>query len=293
MGKATCRYGPGWKLGACALAAFLPSACVGYSPVGPNVGRTAMLYLPATRPGQPGTTLPYAISAGRQERSLAYLALQRAEVTPATAPAAVDAGQRCSDRQDCGSTSAHPEWLSASPAEVISSALTLAHDGDSVTRASLQKALVAGSHSAGSRPATGIRVESYDCRANWDRVPTDLLAAACHGRRAVQKVIIGGEPGILEAGRPRAGDAAFSDRFWYRLDQLRADAVRLGLSLDDVSPAYEGKAAYDLPPTTIEYQVGDSAGRLIVAVVGAGRNPAGPKTDVISISIYQPKADQE
>ncbi|EZP50049.1 hypothetical protein BW41_03374 [Sphingomonas sp. RIT328] len=176
---------------------------------------------------------------------------------------------------------------------MIGVALELVHAAKAVTRSSLDPGPSTRTSSGSHEPTTGIRIEPYDCRANWDGVPPGLLSAACRDQRMITKVIIGGEPGILEDGKVRAGDAAFEDRLWYRMDDLRSDAARLGFPLGNVSAAYDGSAPYDLPPMRWEYRVGEFADRLVIAVVGAGRNPAGERTDVLSITIYQPSADTE
>lgn len=232
--------------------------------------------------GRTVSTLPYTIEPGRSGVSIAGLLLGK------------KGNRSLSDRsrppeacpESCTAAGPQVSWLPGSPAAIIKRVLQLLHDQKTVTRAALDTGADAVSSGTAADLFVGIQTENYPCEINGDTIPSDLLAPLCRGRRLIQKVTIGGQPMLLRDGKGVAGGAAIDEQYWYRFDQLLAESKQLAIPLIDVTAAFDEGWTYHFPRVTRQYKMGTCSSCLAVAFVGAGRNPAGARVDVISINIY-------
>jgi hypothetical protein len=228
--------------------------------------------------GRTVSTLPYRVAPGRSGASIASLLFNSHSSNRSTPP------EGCPG--SCAAAGPQVSWLPGVPWAVINRVLLLLRDQKTVTRAALDLGAGAASEGARADLVVGVQTENYPCAANGEAIPPDLLAPICRGRRLIQKITIGGQPAVLRNGKMGAGDATFNEQYWYRFDQLLTDSKQAGIPLVNVTAAFDQEWTYHLPRMTDVYKISACSSCLAVAIVGAGRNPAGPRVDVISIDIF-------
>ena len=283
------------------LAACLLSACTERT-ISPTDRGTVMLYLPGAQGGLSGTIVPYDGSLGLRGRSVAGLILER---TTASTQGQSNGGmairklddvskseERCAS-QRCPSELKRLDFkprtviLDATPEAVIGVALALLKKGLPADETSIRAGLsIADRPAPNSGVVTSIVVQSYPCAYNWDSVPNDLIASVCRDRATVEKISIGGQPGVVMAEKLSRLSFDSDIRLWYSERQLIDDAHNIGLMTMNVSNQYDSAWLGHMPLMTSHMQINSSCGCLAVAETGGGRHRDETGMDVLAFNVY-------
>lgn len=283
------------------LAACLLSSCAERT-VSPTDRGTVMLYLPGAQGGLSGTIVPYDVSPGSRGRSVAALILKRTTASTqrqSNGGAAIrklddvsKSDGRCAS-QRCPSEPEHSDFkprtviLDATPEAVIGVALALLKKGLPADELSIRAGLsISGQPAPNSGVVTSIVVQSYPCAYNWDSVPKNLIASVCRDRATVEKISIGGQPGIMIAKKLTRLSFDSDIRLWYSERQLTNDAYNVGLITTDVSNQYDSAWPGHMPLMTSHIRINSSCACLAVAETGGGRHSDETGMDVFALDVY-------
>jgi len=263
-----------------------------------------MLYLPSAQGGLSGTIVPYDVSPGSRGRSVAALILERTTASTERQSNGVTAIRKLDDvsksdgrcaSQRCPSEAKRSDFkprtviiLDATPEAVIGVALALLKKGLPADETSIRAGLsIAGQPAPISGVVTSVVVQSYPCAYNWDSVPKNLIASVCRDRPAVEKISIGGQPGVMLTGKLTRLSFDSDIRLWYNDRQLLDYANNIGLTTMDVSNQYDSAWPGHLPSMTSHIRINSSCACLAVAETGNGRHRDKTGMDVLTFDVYR------
>lgn len=262
-----------------------------------------MLYLPGAPPGMAGTIVPYSINPGSRGRSLAALIIDR---TTSATERQSDVGTETHQLEDgskrdgqcalqhCPSESERSGFrprtgiLASTPEAVIGVALSLLKEELPVREASIRTLLrTTGQPAPTGGVVTSIVSQRYPCEYNWDSVPKELIALVCQHGFVVEKISIGGQPGMIKGGSLIRLGFDSDIKLWYDDQQLINDVRKYGLSTVDVTSQYDAAWPGHMPSMRSNIRVNLGCACLVVVETGDGRHRNESVKDVISVDIYQ------